>query len=166
MTRKKLSLLERILEITLIFLIAIIVILVLVQVFSRYLVQLPFIGIEEIARLLFVWACLLGTALGVVQNRHISIDVLLRVFPKNLKHAAGIISQLMILFISGVMVVYGTQFTISKWAYPDYSTALFYPRSLFYMPVPISGAIIFVYTLIEMPKKLFNNSAHTEPRGS
>ena len=155
MSVQKRSRFEQSIEYSLIVLIAIIVLLVLIQVCSRYLVQLPFVGIEELARLFFVWACLLGTALGVIQNRHISIDVLVRVFPSNLRSIASIMSRFMILFISAVMVIYGTQFTISKWAYPDYSTALFYPRSFFYMPVPISGAIIFFYSFRDLFRTLF-----------
>lgn len=144
---------ERFLEILLVILISVVVLLVLIQVFSRYLVQLPFVGIEELARLAFVWACFLGTSLGIIQNRHISIDIILKKFSPRSKRYAWLLAQLMILMVTAVMVVYGTQFSISKWAYPDYSTALFYPRSLFYIPVPISGAIMFFYTVKNIIKR-------------
>ena len=141
------SIFEKLLEYSLFLLISSIVVLVLVQVFSRYLIQLPFVGIEELARLLFVWACLLGTSLGVIRNRHISIEVLIRFLPSRMSQIFFVITVVMILMISAVMVFYGMQFVVSKWSYPDYSTALFYPRSLFYLPVPLSGAIIFFYTI-------------------
>ena len=150
------SIFEKFLEYSLFILISIVVLLVLVQVFSRYLIQLPFIGIEELARLVFVWACFLGTALGVIRFRHISIEVLIRNLPSGVGQLLSIVSAVLVLMISAVMVFYGLQFVWSKWAYPDYSTALFYPRSLFYLPVPLSGAIIFFYTIKQAVSRLKN----------
>ena len=150
------SIFEKFLEYSLVILISIVVLLVLVQVFSRYLIQLPFIGLEELARLVFVWACFLGTSLGVIRSRHISIEVLLRVLPSRMSQFFSVITALMILIVSAVMVFYGLEFVINKWSYPDYSTALFYPRSLFYLPVPLSGAIIFFYTIKQTVGRLMN----------
>ena len=142
------SIVQKTLEYSLVVLISLIVLLILVQVVSRYLIQLPFVGLEELARLLFVWACFMGTSLGVIRSRHISIDIVVRILPDKYKTAAQFVTSLIILVISLVMVIYGTQFVIKKWMFPDYSTALYYPRSLFYVPVPISGLIIFIYTAI------------------
>jgi TRAP-type C4-dicarboxylate transport system permease small subunit len=58
-----------------------------------------------------------------------------------------LVSYGMILLVSAAMVTHGAYFSINRWSFPDYSTALLYPRSLFYVPVPVSGAIIFVYTV-------------------
>ncbi len=148
------SFFEKALEYSLLLLIATVVILVLTQVISRYVVQLPFIGIEELARLVFVWACFLGTGLGVIRGRHISIDFLVRLLPPGVVNLLSIITLLMVLMISAIMVTHGSYFAINRWSFPDYSTALLYPRSLFYVPVPVSGAIIFVYTLKQIIAKL------------
>ena len=148
------SMFEKFLEYSLLLLITLVIILVLIQVVSRYVVQLPFIGIEELARLVFVWACFLGTGLGVVRGRHISIDFLMRVFPPGIVDLLSLVTLLMILMISAVMVTHGGYFVINRWSFPDYSTALMYPRSLFYVPVPVSGAIMFVYTLKQTFAKL------------
>jgi TRAP-type C4-dicarboxylate transport system permease small subunit len=150
------SIFVKFLEYSLVILISIVVLLVLVQVFSRYLIQLPFIGLEELARLVFVWACFLGTSLGVIRSRHISIEVLLRVLPARMSQLFSVITAIMILIVSAVMVIYGLQFVVNKWSYPDYSTALLYPRSLFYLPVPLSGAIIFFYTIKQTLGRLMN----------
>ena len=148
MADSKRSIVQKSLEYSLVVLISLIVLLILVQVVSRYLIQLPFVGLEELARLLFVWACFMGTSLGVIRYRHISIDILVSALPDKYKTALQFLTSLIILVISFVMVFYGTHFVIKKWMFPDYSTALYYPRSLFYVPVPISGLIIFIYTAI------------------
>jgi TRAP-type C4-dicarboxylate transport system permease small subunit len=152
------SIFEKFLEHLLLVLIALVIILVLVQVFSRYVVQLPFIGIEELARLVFVWACFLGTGLGVIRGRHVSIEFIIRVLPPGMAKFLSIITSVMILITSSIMVTHGSYFVINRWSFPDYSTALLYPRSLFYVPVPLSGAIIFIYTLKQTVSKLVHRS--------
>ena len=143
----KRNIFEKCLEYTLFLFLSIIILLVLIQILSRYLIQLPFVGVEELGRLFFVWACFIGAAWGVVKEKHINVEALKAVLPQKIRCLFSIICSLMVLCVSGVMVVYGTLFVLEGWTYPDYTTALFYPRSLFYLPVPISGIIMFGYTL-------------------
>ena len=146
MASAKKSFVEKLLEYVLFVLLSGIVLLVLIQVCSRYVIQLPFVGIEELARLVFVWACLLGAALGTIRGRHIRIEFLIRILPYGMMTFFSILTSAMILMVSAVMVTHGSYFVINRWSFPDYSTALLYPRSLFYAPVPLSGAIMFIYT--------------------
>jgi TRAP-type C4-dicarboxylate transport system permease small subunit len=156
MTSDKKSFFEKLLEYLLFVLLCAIVLLVLIQVCSRYVIQLPFIGIEELARLVFVWACLLGAALGTIRGRHVRIEFLVRVLPAGMTTFFALLSSVIILMVSAVMVTHGTYFVINRWSFPDYSTALLYPRSLFYLPVPLSGAIMFIYTAKHTITKLKN----------
>lgn len=134
------------LEVTLFVLLTIVILLVLIQVLSRYAIQLPFVGIEELSRLFFVWACSMGAAYGVIREKHINVEILDKILPPKAGRFFHLICAMVILCITGVMVTYGTWFVMEGWTYPDYTTALFYPRSLFHLPVPISGAIMFIYT--------------------
>ena len=144
-TRK--SVLERTIEILLVLLLAAIVIIVLLQVFFRYVIQMSLHGIEEMARLLFVWGCFLGAGLCSLRREHLRVDyVLVRLKPRAQKMTRMFL-QLLILGISTIMMISGTIFVVDMWAYPDFSTALMYPRSLFWLPVPVSGAIIFYATI-------------------
>ena len=136
----------KILEIVLFVLSATIVVLILVQIFSRYVTRLPFQGIEELARLIFVWACCLGVALCVVKGKTIKAEVLRNKLPTKINNWMSLLIDAIIIIVSTVMIITGSQFVVSRWIYPDYSTALLYPRSLFWVPIPISGAIIFIHT--------------------
>lgn len=150
------------LEVTLFIFLSIVILLVLTQVLSRYLIQLPFVGIEELGRLFFVWACFLGAAYGVIREGHINVEILEKILPQKAHRFSQLFCATIILFITGVMVFYGTWFVAEGWTYPDYTTALFYPRSLFHLPVPVSGVIMFIYTankIFLMLKSILTTSA-------
>ncbi|TPL45219.1 TRAP transporter small permease [Mesorhizobium sp. B2-4-6] len=53
-----------------------IVVLVCIQVFSRYFIGAPTPGLAEISRILFIWMTFLGAALLVSQRQLIVIDLL------------------------------------------------------------------------------------------
>lgn len=130
--------------------------LILVQVFSRYVLEISISGIEELARLAFVWGCFLGIGLSSIRDDHIRVEILLTKVPKSYEKIMRFVSYLMILFTSAVMIVVGTRFVVNKWIFPDYSTILLYPRALFWLPVPISGAIIFpatVFSIVQLRKE-------------
>jgi TRAP-type C4-dicarboxylate transport system permease small subunit len=48
---------------------------VALQVLNRFVLHLPLIWSEEVARFLFFWVVLLGAAIGVRRRRHFVIDV-------------------------------------------------------------------------------------------
>lgn len=50
-------------------------IVVTLQVFTRFVLHIPFLWSEEVARFLFFWVVLLGAALSVKNRRHFVIDV-------------------------------------------------------------------------------------------
>ena len=49
--------------------------MVALQVFTRFVLHAPFIWSEELARFLFFWVVLLGSALSVKKRRHFVIDI-------------------------------------------------------------------------------------------
>jgi TRAP-type transport system small permease protein len=141
------SFLDRMLAVLCIAFVAAIVILVLLQVFSRYVLQLPIQGVEELARLVFVWACFSGAALASLRHENIAVTFLAQRISPPLRNWMNLILELIIAGLSAIMLIKGTTYVIDKWMYPDYNTALLYPRSLFWLPVPFAGAIIFAKSL-------------------
>ena len=68
--------LDKILGAILVFLMASIVIAVLWQVFSRYVLQSASSFTEEIARYLLIWIGILGAAYAAGQQDHLAINIL------------------------------------------------------------------------------------------
>jgi len=133
---------DKALFITCIIFITAIILLVLLQVFSRYVLQLPIKGTEELARLVFVWACFCGAALATLRGEHVRVDFLMKKIPCPTRLWMHMGISMLVASTGAIMSVSGTIYVIEKWMYPDYSTALLYPRSLFWAPVPLAGLII------------------------
>ena len=57
-----------------IFLLALMSLVVIVQVFSRYIFNFSFVWAEELVRYLMIWMVMLGSALVQAKNEHIRID--------------------------------------------------------------------------------------------
>jgi TRAP-type transport system small permease protein len=57
-----------------IFFLALMSVIVIVQVFSRYLFNFSFVWAEELVRYLMIWMVMLGSALVQSKNEHIRID--------------------------------------------------------------------------------------------
>lgn len=75
------SFLDRLLGVVLIGLFLILVIVVVVQVGSRYLTDSPTTATDEMARFALIWLGLLGAAYAAGRVRHLSIDLLPEALP-------------------------------------------------------------------------------------
>src|SRR5215207_4565086 len=60
-----------------VFLIALMVVTITVQVVTRYAFGQPLVWVEELATYSFIWSVFLGAALGVKEMRHIRIETFL-----------------------------------------------------------------------------------------
>src|SRR5918995_2224489 len=60
-----------------IFLIALMVVTITVQVVTRYAFGQPLVWVEELATYSFIWSVFLGAALGLKEMRHIRIETFL-----------------------------------------------------------------------------------------
>ena len=63
--------------------VAILVIPVSLQIFSRYTALIPsYIWTEEMARFLFIWTIMIGAMIGVRESTHFEVDVWPRLSPR------------------------------------------------------------------------------------
>ena len=147
---KKLTLSEKILA----GLDGLIFLLLLLQVFSRYIFGRSLSFTEEVARLLFIWAVFLGAVESFKRNEHIKIDALFNVLPEKLRQVIKVITfiitgaTLILLIISGVNVVKTTSLS-SMITVPI-------PTSSLYLIVPLASVIMLFYmveTVISWLKK-------------
>ena len=150
------KILDKILGSILVFLMAFIVLAVLWQVFSRYVLQNPSSVTEEIARYLMIWIGILGAAYASGQQEHLAINIL----PPKLNERNCIrlrigINILIILFALCALIVGGGNLVYISYLLGQTSAALHLPLSVVYAVLPLSGLLIIVYKLNEVfnPKK-------------
>ena len=148
--------LDKILGSTLVLLMALIVIAVLWQVFSRYVMKNPSSVTEEIARYLMIWIGILGAAYASGQQEHLAINILpLKLNERNRIRLRIGINILIILFAVSALIIGGGNLVYISYLLGQTSAALNLPLSVVYAVLPISGFLIIVYKLNEVfyPKK-------------
>ncbi len=150
------KILDKLLGGTLVFLMGLIVLAVLWQVFSRYVLQNPSSVTEEIARYLLIWIGLLGAAYASGQQEHLSINILPpKLNPENRIKLMIFINILIIVFCFTVLIIGGGNLVLMNIELGQNSAALHLPLSVVYTVIPISGVLIIIYKLNEIlnPKK-------------
>jgi TRAP-type C4-dicarboxylate transport system permease small subunit len=124
---------------------------VLWQVFSRYVLNNPSGFTDELAGFLMIWVGLLGAAYASGKGLHLAIDVL-RESNINSKFLDRIIPVLIILFAVGVLVVGGGRLVYLTLYLEQYSANLKIPVGYVYLALPLSGLLITYYALQDMIK--------------
>jgi len=143
--------LNRVLEGFLVILMSILVVDVLLQVFSRYLLSSPSSFTDELAGFLLIWVGILGAAYVAGRQEHLAIDILIqRSSPARQRNLRFIIHAFILLFALGVMVVGGASLVYSRFVLDVKSAALQLPLGFVYSVLPISGAIIVYYEISHM----------------
>ncbi|WP_435954461.1 TRAP transporter small permease [Dryocola sp. BD626] len=124
------------------------VVCVVWQVFSRYVLNQPSTLTDELARFLMIWVGLLGASYTVGAQRHLSIDFLAMTLPEGKKPLLGLIINSLILLFSALVIVNGGLMLIDKTlATGQLSAAMQIPMGYVYFVLPLSGGIMMFYSL-------------------
>ncbi|WP_107851680.1 TRAP transporter small permease [Oceanimonas marisflavi] len=116
------------------------------QVVSRYILGTPSTVTDEMARFLFMWVGLLGAAYATGQKRHLAIDLL----TMRLRGQRKLLSELVVLLAMGgfaaLVMVYGGMNLVNKTlSTGQISPSLGLPMGYVYLCLPVSGLTIVFY---------------------
>lgn len=143
--------LDRILGSFLVFLMIVIVLAVLWQVFSRYVLHSPSSVTEELARYLLIWIGILGAAYAAGQQDHLAINLLEeRLDKKNRQRLRIGIDLLIIFFCITVLIIGGGNLVYVNYDLGQSSAALELPLYIVYTVIPLSGLLIIIYKVNEI----------------
>lgn len=136
------------LEKFLVFIMSILVIDVLWQVTSRYVLSSPSSFTDELAGFLLIWVSLFGAAYVTGKQEHLAIDLMLQKAQAGKRRALElIINSFIILFSFLVMVVGGIWLVYTRFILEVKSAALQLPLGYVYIVLPISGLLIVFYNI-------------------
>ena len=133
---------DRTLELTLAGLMAAMVLTVLWQVATRYLLRDPSSVTEELARFGLIWLGLIGASYGFGRRAHLAVELLPKTRWVELAVAASVA-----LFAVLVLIVGGLRLVSATLALGQTSPALHLDRGYIYLALPLSGALIVFYTI-------------------
>lgn len=139
---------------TLMVIMAVMVINVLWQVFTRYVIGIPSSYTDELARYLMIWIGVLGAAYVSGRNLHVAIDVIpSRSSNQTKKKLSKTVYILIILFVVCAFVIGGIRLVYLSYILGQQSPALHIPLAVVYMVIPISGLLIVFYKASDLLKK-------------
>ena len=124
-----------------------IIILVFVQVFCRYVFNAAPSWTEEIAKYLFVWMTFVGAAAAFRDNIHIGVDFFVSLLPASAGKFMGIVDKVLVVSVSAVLTVIGVFWTVDVWGM--LSPAVGLPIALvLYAALPVGSALIVYYGIM------------------
>ena len=128
---------SRLLSVLLAASVAILIIPVSLQIFSRYTALIPsYIWTEEMARFLFIWMIMIGAMIGIRESTHFDVDVWPRLGPRATA-LLKIVSRVFVLIFAIVFVWWGREFTRFAWNRTSELADL--PLWLIHMAWPLTG---------------------------
>ncbi len=139
---------DKVIEFALVSIMSILVIDVLWQVFSRYVLSTPSSFTDELAGFLLIWIGLLGAAYVAGKNEHLAIDLLLQKLKGTKKRRLQLFINVIVgVFALFVMVFGGSWLVYTRFYLNVTSAALALPLGYVYLIVPISGILTMYYTI-------------------
>jgi TRAP-type C4-dicarboxylate transport system permease small subunit len=139
---------DSILEKILIVIMSFMVVNVLWQVFSRYILANPSSFTDELARYLMIWVGVLGAAYVAGKGNHVAITYFSeKLNPVNLKRVQILSFAILGMFIGGVRLVYITL------VLEQLSPALKIPLGVVYAVIPLSGLLIIFYKVLDLKEQ-------------
>lgn len=127
---------------------AVMILIVTFQVFTRKVFSYVFHGSEEITMLLLVWFSFLGIAFGFREKLHLGIDSFTAKLPKPFNAVLDKIIEAAIFLFGVYLLYYGWSFTVlmSESELP----ATGWPNSLLYLVMPITGGLTCIYAFLQL----------------
>ena len=145
---KLIALLDRVLATFCVVLCVGLVISVVWQVFSRYVLNDPSAFTDETARFLFIWVGLVGAAYGLGKKKHLAIDLLLmklETSPKKQAFLQFIINLISVFFIVIIMCYGGMKLVLDTLEAGQISPVLGIQMGLVYLALPVSGFFMLIF---------------------
>ena len=145
------SQIDSVLEKILVIIMSSMVINVLWQVFSRYILTNPSSFTDELARYLMIWVGVLGAAYVAGKGNHVAITYFSEKFsPNNLERVKVAINLIILGFAFFGMLVGGLRLVYITMVLEQLSPSLKIPLGIVYAVIPLSGILIIYYKILDL----------------
>lgn len=139
---------DKALEVVLCLISSLLVIDVVWQVLSRYVLKSPSSFTDELACFLLIWTGLLGAAYVAGKQEHLAIDIWLQKCEgRNKTILQMVIYCCTLVFATTVLVIGGSSLVYSRFLLSVTSASLQINLGYVYMVLPLSGVLISYYTI-------------------
>ena len=138
-------------------------VVLVVQVFMRYVLNSPLVWAEELARYLLVWCTMIGTSLAVRESRHIIVDFAPVLFGPRSIGLFRMISMAGIIGFGIVIIVYSVPFVLRVQQMNQLSPSLEIPIWWVYLALPVGAAASILRAIQQLYLQFRYGLAAPEP---
>ncbi|ASK60964.1 C4-dicarboxylate ABC transporter permease [Virgibacillus phasianinus] len=143
--------LDRLLLVSALTMLAVMVVVIIIQVFSRQFFSYTPSWSTELSRILFVWVSFLGIAYGFKEKLHIALGLVVNAMPEKVQDLFDYLAKIIVVGLGVLMIYYGWQFTTLMGRSTLPGTG--WPSSVLYASIPIAGLFITIYGIELLFKK-------------
>lgn len=134
------------------------------QVFTRLILKKPSTGTEELAVFMIIWVALLGAAVALNRGAHLGIDYFVGKLPLRKRLYTEVFVFFCIAFFSlCVMVIGGMSLVLRTLELGQVSAAWNIKIGYVYLAIPISGFFLVLYSVIGMVERIAELVKHKYP---
>ncbi len=130
------------------------------QVYGRYVLNDTPVWSEQFSLLLMIYYILLAAAAGAREGFHLGLVFFKTMLPDPARRAIELLANLLIAAFGLFMVVYGWEMTAGQWPYPIPTVGL--PEGSRFLPFPIAGVLIVLFTLEHVLRLLGGRAQYDE----
>ncbi len=149
------TVLDRSLEELVMIVVAVLVLDVLWQVFTRFVLKDPSTWTEELAVFMLIWVSLLGAAVALGRGAHLGIDYFVGKLPERTRLCTEVFVFFCVsAFSLLVMLIGGADLVRSTLELGQESPALRVKVGYVYLAIPISGFFLTLYAVIGLVERI------------
>ncbi len=149
---------DKIFEVISTLILAVMTVLVVYQVVTRYVFNAPSAISEILSQYLFVWMIMFGSAYVYGSHEHLTIDIIKDKFPPKVNMIVEIITNVALFAFIAVVCVYGGYLYTVKSA-PQVDPQLGISKSILYCSLPITGVVTLFYAVCNCFESVANYKA-------
>ncbi len=139
--------------------IVIMTLLVLYQVFTRYVLNDPAVFTEELVIIMLIWSSYFGVAYAFGSRSHMSLGLIKTVLSPVQEKVLTIVTEIIVLIFAAVVLTYGGYVT-TKSVIAIMTPVLGVSKALLYMPFMISGIMVIVYEILNIIENIQDLASH------
>jgi TRAP-type C4-dicarboxylate transport system permease small subunit len=149
------KILDRSLELLVMVVVVVLVLDVLWQVFTRFILKNPSTWTEELAVFMLIWVSLLGAAVALGRGAHLGIDYFVGKLSARIRIFTEVFVFLVVaLFSFTVMILGGIELVTDTLRLEQISPAINVKVGYVYLAIPISGFFLVLYSIIGLCERL------------
>jgi TRAP-type C4-dicarboxylate transport system permease small subunit len=128
-------------------------VIVLLQVFFRFVIYMPFPWSEEIARYLMIWVGMIGSFVALRKGRHIGVTFLMERIPAAVARVLNPLIQIVLVGFLAVIAAQGGKLAVLNAT--QKSPAMMIPMIYPYLAIPVGAALMILEMTAVLMKDLF-----------